>query len=110
MIIKEGDLESLKLIIESYIQLLGFTSLFFVWLLSEDNDGQTILEICVKYSNNKDIIKYIYKIVIKTTDSNFRLKENRKGIFHYAAIYNKIYPIIYFYEKYTKIFQKYSYN
>ena len=57
MIIKEGDLESLKLIIESYIQLLGFTCLFFVWFFSEDNDGQTILEICVKYRNNKDIIK-----------------------------------------------------
>jgi ankyrin repeat protein len=105
LIIKEGDLESLKLIIESYIQLLGFTSLFFDWFLSEDNDGQTILEICVKYSNNKDIIKYIYEIVSKTTDSNFRLKENRKGIFHYAAIYNKIYPIIYFYEKLQRFFK-----
>ena len=98
LIIKEDKLESLELIIESYITLLGFSDRFFEWFLSENNDGQTVLDICVKYSN-KDIIKYIYEVVSKTTESNFRLKENRKGIFHYAAIYNQIYPIIYFYEK-----------
>ena len=104
LIIKEDDLESLKLIIESYIQLLGFTSLLFDWFLSEDHEGQRVLELCVKYTN-KDIIKYIYETVSKTTDSNFRLKENRKGIFHHAAIYNKIYPIIYFYEKLQRFFK-----
>ena len=38
--------------------------------------------------SNKDIINYLYEIFSKTTEANFRLKENRKGIFHYAAIYN----------------------
>ena len=104
LIIKEDKLESLQLIIESYITLLGFSDRFFEWLLSENNDGQTVLDICVKYSN-KDIIKYLYEVVSKTTESNFRLKENRKGIFHYAAIYNKIYPIIYFYEKLQRFFK-----
>ena len=104
LIIKEDKLESLELIIESYITLLGFSDLFFEWFLSENKDGQTVLDICVKYSN-KNIIKYLYEIVSKTTESNFRLKENRKGIFHYAAIYNKIYPIIYFYEKLQRFFK-----
>ena len=104
LIIKEDKLESLEFIIESYITLLGFSDRFFQWFLSENNDGQTVLELCVKYSN-KDIIKYIYEIVSKTTESNFRLKENRKGIFHYAAIYNQIYPIIYFYEKLQRFFK-----
>ena len=106
LIIKEDKLESLELIIESYITLLGFSDRFFEWFLSEDNEGQTVLDICVKYSN-KDIIKYIYEVVSKTTESNFRLKENRKGIFHYAAIYNQIYPIIYFYEKLQRFFKNY---
>ena len=104
LIIKEDKLESLELIVESHITLLGFSDRFFDWFLSENNEGQTVLDICVKY-NNKDIIKYIYEIVSKTTESNFRLKENRKGIFHYAAIYNKIYPIIYFYEKLQRFFR-----
>jgi ankyrin repeat protein len=106
LIIKEDKLESLELIIESYITLLGFSDRFFEWFLSENKDGQTVLDICVKYSN-KDIIKYIYEIVSKTTESNFRLKENRKGIFHYAAIHNKIYPIIYFYEKLQRFFKNF---
>ena len=106
LIIKEDKLESLELIIESYITLLGFSDRFFEWFLSENKDGQTVLDICVKYSN-KDIIKYIYEIVSKTTETNFRLKENRKGIFHYAAIYNKIYPIIYFYEKLQRFFKNF---
>ena len=106
LIIKEDIFESLELIIESYITLLGFSDRFFQWFLSENNDGQTVLELCVKYSN-KDIIKYIYEIVSKTTESNFRLKENRKGIFHYAAIYNQIYPIIYFYEKLQRFFKNF---
>lgn len=104
LIIKEDKLDCLELIIESYITLLGFSDRFFEWFLSENNEGQTVLDICVKH-NNKDIIKYIYEIVSKTTESNFRLKENRKGIFHYAAIYNKIYPILYFYEKLQRFFK-----
>ena len=106
LIIKEDKLESLELIIESYISLLGFSDRFFEWFLSENKEGQTVLDICVRYSN-KDIIKYLYEIVSKTTESNFRLKENRKGIFHYAAIYNKIYPIIYFYEKLQRFFKNF---
>lgn len=104
LIIKEGSLESLELIIDSYISLLGFSDIFFDWFLSENKDCQTVLDICVIYGN-KEIIKYIYEIVSKTTESNFRLKENRKGIFHYAAIYNKIYPILYFYEKLQRFFK-----
>ena len=106
LIIKEDKLESLELIIESYISLLGFSDLFFEWFLIENKEGQTALDISIRFSN-KDIIKYLYEIVSKTTESNFRLKENRKGIFHYAAIYNKIYPIIYFYEKLQRFFKNF---
>ena len=96
LIIKEDKLESLELIVESHITLLGFSDTFLESFLTENNEGQTVLDICVKY-NNKNIIKYTYEIVNKSTESNFRLKENRKSIFHYTVIYNKIYPIIYFY-------------
>jgi len=104
LIIKTDNLESVELIIESYITLLGFSDRFFEWFLSENNEFQTVLDISVKY-NNKDIIKYLYEIVSKTTESNFRLKEHRKGIFHYSAIHNKIYPILYFYEKLQRFFK-----
>ena len=73
LIIKEDKLESLELIAESHITLLGFSDRFLESFLSENNEGQTVLDICVKY-NNKNIIKYIYEIVNKSTESNFRLK------------------------------------
>ena len=85
LIIKEDKLESLELLIESHITLLGFSDSFLEWFLSENNEDQTVLDICVKY-NNKNIIKYIFEIVNKSTESNFRLKENRKSIFQYTAI------------------------
>ena len=59
LIVKEEKLESLELIVECYIKLLGFSDKFFDWFLSENKEGQTILETCVRI-NNKNIIKYIY--------------------------------------------------
>ena len=47
LIIKEDVLESLQLIVDSYIGLLGFSDRFFEWFFSENIDGQTVLDICV---------------------------------------------------------------
>ena len=48
----------------------------------------------------------MYSIISKTTENKFRITENRKGIFHYAAMFNQCYPIIYFHEKLQKFFKK----
>lgn len=104
-IIKYDKYERVEIIIESYINLLGITDTFFDWLLCENNQKMTSLDLCAQIGN-KEIINYIYTIISKTTENKFRITENRKGIFHYAAMNNECYPIIYFHEKLQKFFKK----
>ena len=105
LIIKLDKYERVEIIIESYINLLGINDTFFDWLLCENISNQTSLDLCAQIGN-KDIIKYMYSIISKTTENKFRITENRKGIFHYAAMFNQCYPIIYFHEKLQKFFKK----
>ena len=105
LIIKLDKYERVDIIIESYINLLGITDAFFNWLLCENNENETSLDLCAK-NGNREIIKYMYGIISKTTENKFRITENRKGIFHYSAMYNQCYPIIFFHEKLQKFFKK----
>ena len=105
IMIKLDKYERVEIVIESYISLLGINDNFFDWLLCENNLNQTSLDLCAQYGN-REIIKYMYSIISKTTENKFRITENRKGIFHYAAMYNQCYPIIYFHEKLQKFFKK----
>ena len=97
--------ERVEIIVESYISLLGISDNFFDWFLSENSSNETPLDLCVQFGN-RDIIRYMYSIISKTTESKFRITENRKGIFHYAAMYDQSYPIIFFHEKLQKYFKK----
>ena len=105
LIIKYDKYERVEIIIESYINLIGINDNFFDWLLCENNEKMTSLDLCAQYGN-REIINYMYTIISKTTENKFRITENRKGIFHYAAMYNQCYPIIYFHEKLQKFFKK----
>ena len=104
LIIKTDKYERVEIVIESYINLLGINDTFFDWLLCENSSNQTSLDLCAQYGN-KEVIKYMYSIISKTTENKFRITENRKGIFHYAAMHNQCYPIIYFHEKLQKFFK-----
>ena len=105
LIIKLDKYERVEIVIESYINLLGINDSFFNWLLCENNSNETSLDLCAKFGN-REIIKYMYSIISKTTETKFRITENRKGIFHYAAMFNQCYPIIFFHEKLQKFFKK----
>ena len=105
LMIKLDKYEIVEIIVESYINLLGINDIFFEWLLCENNSNETALDLCAQYGN-REIIKYMYSILSKTTENRFRITENRKGIFHYAAMFNQCYPIIFFHEKLQKFFKK----
>ena len=105
LIIKIDKIERIEIIIQSYIDLLGLSDNFFDWLLSENNAHETPLDLCANIGN-KDVIIYMYSIICKTNENKFRITENRKGLFHYAAMNNQCYPIIFFYEKLQKFFKK----
>ena len=105
LVIKTETYERVEIVIESYISLLGINDTFFNWILCENNDKQTALDLCASKGNN-EIINYMYSIISNTTETKFLITENRKGIFHYAALYNQCYPIIFFHEKLQRFFKK----
>jgi ankyrin repeat protein len=105
LVIRLDKYERVEIIIESYIALLGTTENFFNWLLLENKTNETPLDLCVQYGN-RQIIRYMFATISKTTEAKFRITENRKGIFHYAAMYDQVYPIIFFHEKLQKYFKK----
>jgi len=105
LIIKIDKEERVEIVIQSYIDLLGLSNEFFGWILSENSKNETPLDLCAKLGN-KDVINYMYSIIIKTDEKKLLITENRKGVFHYAAINNQCYPIIFFYEKLQKFFKK----
>ena len=105
LIIKIDKVERVEIVIQSYIDLLGLSNDFFGWLLSENKEHETPLDLSAKIGN-KNVITYMYSIIIKTNEKKLLITENRKGVFHYAAISNQCYPIIFFYEKLQKFFKK----
>ena len=105
LVIRLDKYERVEIIIEAYISLLDISDNFFDWLLAENNENQTSLELCVQFGN-RQIIKYMYSVLSKTTEAKFRVTENRKGLFHYAAMFDQCYPIIFFQEKLQKFFKK----
>ena len=105
LMIKINIYERVVAVIQSYIELLGVNDSFFNWLLSENNKHETSLDLCAQHGN-KQIIKYMYSIISKTTENKFRIAENRNGIFHNAAMYDQGYPIIFFHEKLQKFFKR----
>ena len=107
LVIQTDKYERVEIIIEAYKSLIKMKDVFFDWLISENNEKQTPLDICVQYGN-RQIIKYMYDILSKETEKVFRIDESRKGIFHYAAMYDQSYPIIFFHEKLQKYFEKTS--
>ena len=103
--IKLDKYERVFIIVESYISLLGITNNFFDWFLLENNSNETSLDLCVQFGN-REIIKYMYLNISRTTEAKFRITEERKGIFHYAAMFDQTFPIIFFHEKLQKFFKK----
>lgn len=97
----EDHEESVQIIVEAYAIILGKTETFFNWFLSENNSGERTLELSAQ-TGNRTIISYLYEIISKTSEMSFRITEKRKGIFHYAAMANQCYSIIFYYEKLQK--------
>lgn len=103
--VKEEKLESLRIIVECYYVLIEDKDKFYDWLLAENSDEMTILEL-VAQRPNKEIIKYLYDLINKTDESKLRINERRNNLFHLAAKRNECYPIVFFYTKLSKIFSQ----
>ena len=102
--VKEDKYETVCLIIDSYLYILGINETFFNWLFSKNNNRENIFDLCAQKGNIK-IIQYLYSIMSKTSESQLHLTDKANNLFHHAAQNNQCYPIIFFYEKLQNYFK-----
>ena len=101
-----NDLLSLKIILDAYIDIIGISEKFYSFLFMKNMNGDTIFDLCVK-KENIPLIKLLYQQMEKTENysdiANF-IDYLKNNIFNISAENNKIYPIIFFYEKLRKFY------
>ena len=96
-----GDISSIKIILEVYIQKLNFSKTFYDFLFLKNIENKNVFDIAVKKGDANNI-KLLYEL-IENENKYFNKKEYinyfYNNIFHIAANFNKVFPILFFYEK-----------
>ena len=95
----------LKLITKTYFLNSHSDEEFFTWFFAENNQNMTVLDLSSLYSN-KQTFDYLYTLISKTNISklNFTKNSKKNTLFYYAAKNNKIYSLVYWYEKLQPLF------
>ena len=91
--IREEKFEILRVVTESYYDIIEDKEIFYQWFCSENSDNMNPFDLSAMRSN-KDIIKYIYEIIKRRDFLKFKLLEKRNNFFHYAAKKNECYSIV----------------
>jgi ankyrin repeat protein len=106
-----GDISSIKIILEVYIQILNFSKTFYDFLFLKNIENKNVFDIAVKKGDANNI-KLLYEL-IENENKCLNKKEYMNyfynNIFHIAANFNKVFPILFFYEKlkpFYKFFNK----
>lgn len=97
LLIEENKFLVLKVVVEAYYLELDKDT-FYEWFTMESNEGLTPLDLCSQ-KGNEEIINYMFEIISKTDEKILKLDIKRNSVFHNAALKNKLYPILFFYEK-----------
>ena len=110
--VKMNDIFSLNIILEIYIEFLGISKQFFNFLFLKNNKGFTAIDLSVQYEYIP-IMKLLYQQLTKgekNIDIINYMEYLRIKIFNISAKNNKIYPIIFFYEKLYKFYNNINAN
>ena len=106
-----GDISSIKIILEVYIEMLKFSKTFYDFLFLKNIENKNVFDIAVKKGDANNI-KLLYEL-IENENKCLNKKEYMNyfynNIFHIAANFNKVFPILFFYEKlkpFYKFFNK----
>ena len=103
----EDKIDTVRIIIDSYLHILGSTEQFFNWVFEYNKDKANVFDVAVE-RGNINIIQYLFVILSKTSEVRLELKEPKNNLFHFAAQHNQCYPIIFFYEKLQSYFKETS--
>ena len=106
-----GDIPSIKIILEVYIDILKISKSFYDFLFLKNIENRNVFDIAVK-KGDANKIKLLYEFI--ENENNYINKKEYinyfyNNIFHIAANFNQVYPILFFYEK-LKPFYKYYNN
>lgn len=90
---------------------------FYLWLLNENTEKQTIFEIITELSlatrEYDQLINKIFQFLLCSQNKDLILKlflKRKENIFHLCARTNKVYPILYFYEQTKEFYTKNNKN
>lgn len=97
LIINDNKFLVLKVVIEAYYLELD-KNVFYNWFTMESKESLTPLDLAAQ-KGNEEIINYMFEILSKTDEKILKLDCKRNSVFHNAALKNKVYPILFFYEK-----------
>lgn len=103
--VKESKSEALKIIVKSYIKILTKGDVFLKWLILENNEGLSPITLSAQKSN-KEIIKFLYETIESNEEQALKITAKRNNVFHNAAKKNQCFPIVFFFEKLQKKYQK----
>ena len=101
-IVIQGKYIELKIIIESYLEILGRNEEYYNFLMKENDENLTIFDLSAQ-KGNKEIIKFIYEQISGIESQTIKINKNKNNIFHNAAKKNQYFPIKYFFEKLQKL-------
>ena len=105
--IKANNIEALNIILDVYIEILGISEKFFAFLFLKNMEGFNVFDLSVKFEYIP-IIKLLYNQLLKTEhniDIRNYMEYFKNNIFNISAENNKIYPLIFFYEKIKKFYK-----
>ena len=109
-----GDVSSVKIILEIYIEILKFSKSFYDFLFLKNIENKNVFDIAVKKGDANNI-KLLYELIDNKNNENKNLNKKEyinylyNNIFHIAVNFNHIFPILFFYEK-LKPFYKFFNN
>ena len=109
--VEANDFNSLKIILDIYIDILKISKNFYYFLFSKNIEEKNVFDISVE-KGQIPIIKLLYEQIEKENiffEKKIYIQYIKHNIFHIAVKNNQIFPIIFFYEK-LKIFYRNYYN
>ena len=80
----QGKYVELKIIIESYLEILGRNEEYYNFLMKENDENLTIFDLSAQ-KGNKEIIKFIYEQISGVESQTIKINKNKNNIFHNAA-------------------------
>ncbi len=110
--VKANDIISLNIILDIYIDILGISEKFFDFLFLKNIQGFTVFDLSAQFEYIP-IIKLLYNQLEKVEDYHYiinYIEYLKNNIFNISSENNKIFPIIFFFEKLRKFYQTTTIN